>query len=119
MLKITQNMDDSIPTMKMEGEFISESVGGFKSKLQELADLNVVPIILDMSEVKFIDSTGVGAILEAVHTYKETDTPIKISYVSPFVRRVLSYFMKKENQELACRCMEFSKKLEPASEITV
>lgn len=114
MLKMSLEEVDMIPMLKLEGELVAENVGAFKGKVIGLAEKKA-PIVVDMSKVEFIDSAGIGAVIDMTQQFLKTETPIRIFQMSPFVKRVLSYFMKKENTKLAEQCIAFSKNMEPAS----
>jgi anti-anti-sigma factor len=75
------------------------SVGGFvdlSTKDAFIAEANHVLeeqgcLILDMSEVEFIDSTGIGALIGLARACEREGLPFAMSAVSPRVQRVLEF----------------------------
>lgn len=59
----------------------------FKDKVRELADQNQNRIVLDLSEVDFLDSSGLGAVVSAMKHLKR-DRRMDLAGLSPPVDKV-------------------------------
>ena len=50
---------------------------------------DVAEVVVDLSEVSFLDSTGMTALVEARNRLADTRVELRVADPSPFVRRVL------------------------------
>ena len=73
---------------RLEGELDLATVGSLAQRLEEAADAGG-PILLDVSALKFIDSTGIHAILKAVTGLEERGWCIYLHTDDGEVLRVL------------------------------
>jgi len=69
------------------GELDIGTVDKFKKSIDDAGEA-VQGIILDLAELSFVDSTGVGGLLNVVKTLKKNDLQVKIKNVSPDVYEV-------------------------------
>ncbi len=61
-LKIKSTQTTHVVSLK--GELAFDTVGALKNYLDGLPELNRLPVVLDMSEVEFVDSKGAGFIVQ-------------------------------------------------------
>lgn len=59
-------MDGDIVILGLTGDLVASSIEEFKLQVSKLTDKNFVNIMLDMSKVGFMDSSGLGSCI-AVH----------------------------------------------------
>jgi anti-anti-sigma factor len=81
-LEITETDDG----FRLKGELDMATAGDLSALLKTAAD-RLDPMVLDLSEVSFMDSSGLRALLEAAGL--PTGAPVVILDPSPQVRRVL------------------------------
>jgi anti-sigma B factor antagonist len=69
----------------------AEVAGELRSTLLQLIDNGTRKLLLDLSAVEFIDSSGLGALVSALKRLKQTDpsADIRLARVQPSVRAVL------------------------------
>lgn len=70
----------------VEGELSAE----LKAKMLILAQPDIDALVVDMSNVEAIDSSGLGALLLANRQLKEHDIPVILVNVREFVRSLMS-----------------------------
>lgn len=59
-------MDGDVVTMSISGDLVASSAEEFKLQVGQLLDKNFIFILLEISKVNFMDSSGLGACM-AVH----------------------------------------------------
>ncbi len=75
--------------------FKGKVVGGpdaqkFQDQISSFIEQGKKNIIVDMSDVKFVDSTGIGNIIKAFSTVKEAGGKLKLSGLNDKIKGVLS-----------------------------
>jgi anti-anti-sigma factor len=61
-----------------EGEIDIATVGDFRESLSEAARSGAGPVVVDLSGVRFIDSSGLGAIVEAHARLRRDRRPLSV-----------------------------------------
>lgn len=64
-LSVTRLSDAGLPVVAVSGEVDVYSAPALKDNLTELLQSGADTVIVDLSEVAFLDSTGLGALVEA------------------------------------------------------
>lgn len=86
-MKVTVNNNELSTIFKVNGELDIATVGIFKEVLlQEEKDKK--EIIIDFEEVQFVDSTGVGGLIEVLRTFLEKKVDIQVFNVDKNVYEV-------------------------------
>lgn len=76
-------------TVELDGEIDAATVGPMKQKIGEAISANPGGrVTLDMSNVTFLDSTGLGALVSALRQARDGGGDITITNVAPNVRKV-------------------------------
>ena len=52
-----------VAVVALAGEIDAASVGGLLGRVEDLADTDQVDLVLDLSKVQFLDSSGLGALV--------------------------------------------------------
>lgn len=66
-MSLTSTMTDSAQIVTVNAERIDAAIAiQFKEEMRSETETDAVRVILDLSEVKFIDSSGLGAIVAAM-----------------------------------------------------
>ena len=61
----------------------------FKDKMRALTEEHAEPVVLDLSEVDFVDSSGLGAIVAAMK-FLGSDRPLHLAGLTPIVAKVFT-----------------------------
>ncbi len=81
----TQNSDDVMVVSLNDQQLDASNSGEFKSQLKEMMGQNN-RVVLDMSAVNFVDSSGLGAILSGLRLATKGGGDLKIAAMSRSVR---------------------------------
>jgi anti-anti-sigma factor len=97
----------NICTLKLKGSFKSDSVREFDSALESAISSGHIYIILDMQEMPVIDSSGIGAVVNALRRSKQFGGDTKLVNPSLFAAKtfkmvgILSLFGVHTSEEEA------------------
>lgn len=80
---------EGLVTIRLRGEFDMAGVGAFTDAINAARADGPMVVELDLSDVGFIDSSGVGAIVVAARTVATHGSKIRIGARSRVVDRVL------------------------------
>jgi anti-sigma B factor antagonist len=75
--------------VRLAGELDLSTVPMFVTAIDELLDAGAPEVELDMGELTFIDSSGVGAYVAAYRRARQRGTQLSVGSRSPLVARVL------------------------------
>lgn len=101
----------NICTLKLKGPFKSISVRDFDSALESAIASGHIYLILDMQEMPVIDSSGIGAVVNALRRTKQFGGDTKLLNPSPFAAKtfkmvgilsLFGVFSTEEEAEAAC-----------------
>ena len=87
MLDVNTSESGEHKVISLVGELDIATVDTFKKSIDDASE-GAQRIILDMAKLSFVDSTGVGGLLNVVKGLKKNNLPVKITNVSPDVYEV-------------------------------
>ena len=87
MLVSTRRHGDALVIQPMEPRLDAAVAISFKDAVRSAAQEPGTPVILDMSNVEFLDSSGLGALV-AVMKRLGAERPLELAALSPAVTRV-------------------------------
>ena len=74
MIKITDATSDKVAVCKIEGKLAGlDGKGKIQEKGKDLIDSKIVNIVLDLTKVNWIDSTGLGELIASLSSTKNND----------------------------------------------
>jgi anti-sigma B factor antagonist len=82
-----QTSEDGIPLIRLKGEIDLHTCAPFRDTLRELIDHKRYNIVIDLSEVPYLDSAALGVLVDAVRRVREYNGAIFLVAPTPFVRR--------------------------------
>ena len=93
VLKLEQNT----ATIGVDKDFNFETHKSFRNAVKESLESGAKKIVLDFSEVEYMDSTALGLLMVAKDTSDEVDCEIQLKSVAGYARKILemSQFDKK------------------------
>ena len=107
ILKIKQKPESDVMVLHLSGKIM----GGpdhdkFHSEIKTLVKEGYVDILLNMSKVSWINSTGLGVLVSAFHTLKKNGGQLKICEVSERIDNILNVTQLKLVFETYDSCQE-------------
>lgn len=87
MLKIQVTEEDGYTICRPVGELDAYTVGQFREALAELASRP--KLLIDMSEVPFVDSAGLGALIGGIRRAREVGGDVAVCCNRPTLVRLL------------------------------
>ena len=89
-MRITISNNGSTVVARLDGEIDHHCAAGLRQRLdEEIADKNVLELVLDLKGVSFMDSSGLGVILGRYKTLAARGGLLRIINASPRVERIL------------------------------
>lgn len=90
MLEITSKNEALIGSVTNTDRIISANAAEIKSQINKLISKPNVKLILDLKNIKFIDSTGIGTLISALKTARQNDSTFQLTGVQKDVFNLLS-----------------------------
>ncbi|HEV2388341.1 MAG TPA: STAS domain-containing protein [Candidatus Acidoferrales bacterium] len=89
-LKITERMVDGVSVLDLEGRIVlGEESGALRERVKHLLGDNRKRIILNMGNVSYIDSAGLGALVASFTSAKNQGASLKLVNLGSKFREVL------------------------------
>lgn len=86
MLTIEKEVQDVTTILKVKGLIDITTTNIMDPYLEEIGDMETV--ILDFSRLEFIDSTGIGSIMNAIYLSKEKNFKLKLQGIDDMTNEV-------------------------------
>lgn len=87
MLEIEIKKDGGYTLCRPVGELDAYTVGTFREALTEVAEEK--KLVIDLSEVPFMDSAGLGALIGGIRRTRENDGDVSVACSRPTLTRLL------------------------------
>lgn len=88
-MKIDKSVQDDYATLTLKGEFDTFYCPALMQEVESLVERGISLVILDLSRVKFINSTALGAVIKAHKRCRAEGGDLLIAQPSTFVRNVI------------------------------
>ncbi len=89
-MRIEVRFTDEVPIVSLSGKFLAGSDGPFlRQKVSDLIDAGARSLVLDFSEVPYIDSTGLGFLAGARTNAEKAGVALILSSINQHVKKVL------------------------------
>jgi anti-sigma B factor antagonist len=79
---------NDVAILELEGRLDASTVNNLRDKLKNLIQHNHSNIVLDLGNISFIDSSGIGILVASLRSINEINGDIKISNVKDHVRSI-------------------------------
>lgn len=90
-IEINSLKQDDAYIIRLKGEADIYTVSQLKSKFHEITELvDKQPILIDLAELEYIDSTGLGALIGLLKRAKEKGGSVKLLNPQPYIKKILS-----------------------------
>ncbi len=87
---VVNHEEDNIAVIELEGDLVVADVDKLRREVKDLINKKIVKIVIDFSGVNFIDSSGIGLLVEFLKTLgKYEDGKLKLANLGKYVKEVL------------------------------
>jgi anti-anti-sigma factor len=87
VLEINVEPNDGFSVCRLAGEVDAYTVGEFREALSGITDVS--RLIIDLSEVPFMDSAGLGALIGGIRKVRESDGDVAVVSSTASLNRLL------------------------------
>ena len=122
-LEITQHEAKGICILALKGRLVlGDESGGYRTTVNKLLSSGTRRIVINLEQARYIDSAGLGALLETHRNTKEKGGRLALCSLGPNFRQALEYakllkiFETFPNQDAAVRSFEESSSKAVASD---
>jgi anti-sigma B factor antagonist len=77
-----------VQVLACQGRMDAQVSGLLKEHIQEILDQGATKLVLDLKELDFLDSSGLGALVSCLRRVKEKKGEIKLAGLRPEVRSI-------------------------------
>ncbi len=89
-LKITNRDVDGVAVLALEGRIVlGEETSALREKVKSLLAEGKKKLVLDMKNVSFIDSSGLGALVASYHTASSRGGSLRLCQLGPHLKEML------------------------------
>lgn len=88
MLHIKTSMENDIGCLKLFGELDISTIELFQTSIETIHS-KASRIVLDFNDVQFVDSTGVGNLVQAIKSLEEDGVSVRVQNITQEVFEVL------------------------------
>ncbi|MBN1779823.1 STAS domain-containing protein [bacterium] len=98
-MKMTETLQDDVLVLKLEGELMGgDEAKPFQDRLYEAIRDGITHVVVEMSGVKWMNSSGLGILMAGLTTLRSSDGDLKLACLSERVKRPIE--ITKLNQVL-------------------
>jgi anti-sigma B factor antagonist len=80
-MTIAEHIDDSIVTIELKGRLTADTLEPFQLTVARHLKAGACGFVIDLQGVDYIDSEGLGSLIQAYTTCKKSGTPIVFAHV--------------------------------------
>ncbi|MBA5875034.1 MAG: anti-sigma factor antagonist [Nitrospira sp. CR1.2] len=88
-MKITKEVNNRKVTLKLEGNFTYTQRKPFQEMLKSVAVDGVDQIVIDLSQVAFLDSAALGLLMISHRQLQAEKRALSLAYPQPTVRQII------------------------------
>lgn len=70
-MEFSSGRDGDLVVVGLTGDFVARTVEQFKAQMTDLIEKNILFVVLELSQVPFMDSSGLGACMAAHKAFQE------------------------------------------------
>ena len=108
-MNILQDLHDGVAVLTLEGRLNMTSAPSLRSAVEQLSDAGRARVVVDLSDVSFMDSSGLGALIAGLKRCRQNQGDLRITGVNTQVGTVLRLtnldrvLRPHDSVEAACR----------------
>ena len=90
-MKINERLMGDVAILEISGKLLGGPPGSqdFKNKIYELIDRKITKVVVDLSEVKRMNSSGLGVLISALTSLKNHNGAMKLASVGETMEGIL------------------------------
>lgn len=88
-MEIRKETIQDVDVLALEGRLDASSAKQLKTQVQELTGAGRVNMVVDLEEVDFLDSSGLGSLVAALRSVNKLDGDIKLASLQEPVRVII------------------------------
>jgi anti-sigma B factor antagonist len=89
-MKISEKIDGDFAILKLTGDLISEpDASDIRNKLHSLVSDNIKKVIIDLGDISYINSLGLGALITARSTMINANGQLKLARIGKKIESLL------------------------------
>ena len=89
-LQITRFPEGDIQKLEVQGEIDVANADELRTHISKALNLGPTQLIIDMAEVSYIDSTGIGVLVGGAHSAQDAGAVLRVENPQPSVKRVFT-----------------------------
>jgi anti-sigma B factor antagonist len=90
-MRVQVNEQFKAAIIELKGDLTGgDNAGLFRDKVYDLIKNNKSNVVVDMTDVKFVNSSGIGILISGYTTLKNAGGDLKLAHISDKVKGVLS-----------------------------
>lgn len=89
-LEISERVVDGVAILDLKGRLVLDEVDLFRKRVDELIRQKRLSIVLNLKEITYIDSAGVGMMVAKYLSVRRQGGDIKLLHLSPRSQRVMT-----------------------------
>ena len=87
-MEVTEQRSGEIEVLELKGRLDAASAKALKEKVQSLVEQQRVKLVLDMGDIDFIDSSGLGVLVAALRSANKKGGDVKIAALQNKIRSI-------------------------------
>jgi anti-sigma B factor antagonist len=88
-LAVNTRLDGAVTVLEVSGEIDVYTAPTLRQHLRESSGSDAPRVVVDLSQVKFLDSTGLGVLVGAMGRIREADGTMRLVVTSDHILKVL------------------------------
>jgi anti-anti-sigma factor len=90
MMESTVTRDGTTAVLQAGGDLVSTTVPGLRPVLRDLLQDGVRELVLDLSEARMVDSSGIGLLMAAHNSLEKVGGTLTVVHASPEIRELFT-----------------------------
>lgn len=86
---VSRAVRDGIPVLTVRGEIDVSTAPELRERLLEVAENGAPVVVVDLSDVSFVDSTALGVLVSGVKRFRSEGGDLRLVVTQPHISKVL------------------------------
>ena len=85
-MQMRTHQTGDVTVVKIDDRLEADTVEEFRSTMHELAEQGQLKVVINFSDISFVDSSGLGGLVSAVRKFRQHDGDIKLACINDNIR---------------------------------